>query len=55
MLDSDNQNIIFNYQDDGLGIAEAILDHIFEPFFTGQRTGGSGLSLHSDSGPQWDY
>jgi signal transduction histidine kinase len=46
MLDSDNQNIIFNYQDDGIGIAEAILDNIFEPFFTGQRTGGSGLGLY---------
>lgn len=46
MLDSDSQNIIFNYYDDGIGISEAILDNIFEPFFTGQRTGGSGLGLY---------
>lgn len=45
-LDDDNRNIILTYHDNGIGISEDIIDCIFEPFFTGKRTGGSGLGLY---------
>lgn len=39
--------IIFEYADDGVGIAPEHLGKIFEPFFTTKRgQGGSGLGLH---------
>jgi signal transduction histidine kinase len=39
--------LIFEYGDDGKGIAEENLSRIFEPFFTTKRgQGGSGLGLH---------
>jgi signal transduction histidine kinase len=34
------------YKDDGRGIDKAIIDNIFEPFFTSTRTEGSGLGLY---------
>ena len=46
VLDDDNKNIILRYTDDGIGISADIIDCIFEPFFTGKRTGGSGLGLY---------
>ena len=35
------------YSDDGKGMNEKTLSHIFEPFYTTRRnTGGSGLGMH---------
>jgi signal transduction histidine kinase len=39
--------VIFQYADDGKGIAPENLSKIFEPFFTTNRSqGGTGLGLH---------
>ena len=46
ILDHENQTISMAYKDDGSGIDKAIIDNIFEPFFTSTRTGGSGLGLY---------
>ncbi len=41
------EQVIFEYADDGSGIASENLSKIFEPFFTTKRgQGGSGLGLH---------
>jgi signal transduction histidine kinase len=35
------------YEDDGVGVEESVLKHIWDPFFTTKRgAGGSGLGLH---------
>jgi len=37
----------FHYMDDGHGMEQDVLDHIYEPFFTTRRgDGGSGLGMH---------
>ena len=41
-----NKTIAMQYHDDGIGIQANIIDNIFEPFFTSERTGGSGLGLY---------
>ena len=41
-----NKTIAMKYHDEGIGIKAEIIDNIFEPFFTSQRTGGSGLGLY---------
>mgnify|MGYP003684312207 FL=1 len=46
IFDHEKQTISILYKDDGRGIDKAIIDNIFEPFFTGTRTGGSGLGLY---------
>ncbi len=44
-LDGDTLNI--TYRDDGQGIGEEGMAHVFEPFFTTRRyQGGTGLGLH---------
>lgn len=44
---TDQNRLIFIYQDDGRGIPSDILPHIFDPFFTTARqNGGTGLGLH---------
>ncbi|PPS41899.1 histidine kinase [Chroococcidiopsis sp. TS-821] len=41
------ERIVFEYSDDGKGIAPENINKIFEPFFTTKRgQGGSGLGLH---------
>ena len=45
-LSADSVNLNLKYQDDGVGIAYALVPKIFEPFFsTGKKKGGSGLGL----------
>ncbi|MBW4520635.1 MAG: HAMP domain-containing histidine kinase [Scytolyngbya sp. HA4215-MV1] len=42
-----NEYILIQYSDDGMGIPENILSKVFEPFFTTAREkGGTGLGLH---------
>ena len=46
-LKKENGRLIFEYADDGRGIAKKHLGKIFDPFFTTKRgQGGSGLGLH---------
>jgi len=41
------EQILWSYQDDGLGMTEDTRQHIFEAFFTTNRDrGGSGLGMH---------
>ncbi len=41
------QEVVLEYQDDGVGVEPALLKRIFDPFFTTRRNqGGSGLGLH---------
>jgi len=43
----DRGRLTFRYSDDGRGIPQENLAHIFEPFYTSNREkGGSGLGLH---------
>jgi two-component system, NtrC family, sensor kinase len=41
---ADNQ-ILLTIRDDGIGIPDEHLAHIFEPFYTSKESGGSGLGL----------
>lgn len=46
-LMADDQQITFQYQDDGCGIPESMLNKVFEPFVTSKRgKGSSGLGLN---------
>ena len=43
----ESTNIVtLRFKDDGVGISPSISEKIFEPFFTSERTGGSGLGLY---------
>ena len=43
----DDGKLFLNFSDDGKGISQENIDHIFSPFFTTNREkGGSGLGLH---------
>lgn len=43
----EEKTAVLEYRDDGIGIAEAELGKIFDPFYTTKRgSGGSGLGLH---------
>ena len=47
VISRQRDSIVFDYRDDGTGMAEDVRRRIFEPFFTTRRgTGGSGLGLH---------
>jgi signal transduction histidine kinase len=41
-----DQELIFEYTDDGRGILKQNLDKIFDPFFTTNKKVGTGLGLH---------
>ncbi|WP_372863060.1 CHASE domain-containing protein [Spongiibacter sp.] len=45
----EGEEVLLHFSDDGVGMPEAVCEHVFEPFFTtrrGGRTAGSGLGLH---------
>lgn len=42
----EDKNLLFEYRDDGRGIAKQNLDKIFDPFFTTNKKIGTGLGLH---------
>ena len=43
----ENDKVVIIYQDNGSGIAEDKVPHVFTPFYTTKRgSGGSGLGLH---------
>ncbi len=41
----EEQDLIFEFEDDGPGIPEGIQDHLFEAFTTSGKKGGTGLGL----------
>ncbi|WNJ97899.1 ATP-binding protein [Vibrio ruber] len=42
-----DKHVIFEYQDNGIGVPQALHEKIFEPFYTSKRGhGGSGLGLN---------
>ena len=46
-VNTDENDLIINYQDNGLGLKPAQLKRLFDPFFTTKRDeGGSGLGAH---------
>lgn len=43
----DKDRITLIYRDDGKGMSESVVNHVFEPFFTTRRDqGGSGMGTH---------
>ncbi|MCP4969656.1 MAG: HAMP domain-containing protein [Arcobacter sp.] len=47
LIKKENENLIIEYQDNGIGIKDDIKDHIYEPFVTTKRNfGGTGLGLN---------
>lgn len=42
---SSDDQIALTIRDDGIGITDEHLAHIFEPFYTTKESGGSGLGL----------
>jgi signal transduction histidine kinase/AraC-like DNA-binding protein len=46
-ISKNNENAIIKIQDDGIGMAQEVIDHAFEPFFQGEYENykGSGLGL----------
>jgi signal transduction histidine kinase len=47
VVSEQDDGLLLRYSDDGRGISEEHLPHVFEPFYTTKRgQGGSGLGLH---------
>ena len=49
-MDVDEENVVFNVIDDGIGMAQKVIDHVFELFTQAERTsdrsqGGLGIGL----------
>lgn len=46
-LSGGDGGVLLEYRDDGKGMSDAVLVHVYEPFFTTRRGhGGSGLGMH---------
>ncbi len=43
--DRDPNHVVVKIKDDGIGIAQKEIEHIFEPFYTTKKTKGTGLGL----------
>ena len=39
------ENLIFEVEDNGEGMEPEVLDHIFEPFYSSSKSGGTGLGM----------
>ncbi len=51
LFDPENNEVLVQIEDEGVGIAESCLGHIVDPFFTTKREqGGTGLGLSVSSG-----
>lgn len=47
---ADNEHVVFQVQDDGVGIDEADLGNVFQPFWTTKGFQGTGMGLSSSYG-----
>lgn len=44
--DSDSGNLVLTVKDNGIGMDQETLNHIFEPFYSTSDRGGTGLGMH---------
>jgi signal transduction histidine kinase len=46
-IENTGDSFLFTYRDNGLGMSDEVMEHIYEPFFTTARNrGGSGLGMN---------
>lgn len=47
VVEREGEEVVIQFEDNGRGAAESVVENIFEPFFTTKRgDGGSGLGMH---------
>lgn len=44
--EKDGDSLIVLVKDDGVGMSEATLSHVFDPFYSASERGGTGLGMH---------